>query len=121
MIPALDVEKTNGLSVSQMKTWVSTWLQRVASVTGVKPMIYTSPNFWSTYLGNTTDFAVAGYKVLWIAHWGVSQPTVPASNWGGYGWTFWQYTSSGTVNGISGNVDLDRYNGLTLDSSLFIP
>jgi GH25 family lysozyme M1 (1,4-beta-N-acetylmuramidase) len=121
MIPALDVEKTNGLSVSQMKTWVSTWLQRVASVTGVKPMIYTSPNFWSTYLGNTTDFAVAGYKVLWIAHWGVSQPTVPASNWGGYGWTFWQYTSSGTVNGISGNVDLDRYNGLTLDPSLFIP
>jgi GH25 family lysozyme M1 (1,4-beta-N-acetylmuramidase) len=122
MLPALDVEVTNGLSVSAMQTWVSTWLQRVSAVTGVKPMIYTSPNFWSTYMGNTQMFAQGGYKVLWIAHWTTaSQPTVPASNWGGYGWTFWQYTSSGTVSGISGSVDLDRYNGLTLDPSLFIP
>jgi GH25 family lysozyme M1 (1,4-beta-N-acetylmuramidase) len=122
MIPALDVEVTNGLSVSAMQTWVSTWLTRVSSVLGVKPMIYSSPNFWSTYMGNTTMFATGGYKVLWIAHWtSASQPTVPASNWGGYGGTFWQYTSSGTVSGISGNVDLDRYNGTTLASSLFIP
>lgn len=122
MIPALDVEKTNGLSVSQMQTWVSTWLTRVSSALGVKPMIYTSPNFWSTYMGNTTQFADGGYKILWIAHWtSASQPTVPANNWGGNGWTFWQYTSSGTVSGISGNVDLDRYNGTTLASSLFIP
>jgi GH25 family lysozyme M1 (1,4-beta-N-acetylmuramidase) len=34
---------------------------------------------------------------------------MPASNWAGEGWTFWQYTSSGTVSGISGSVDLDRY------------
>jgi GH25 family lysozyme M1 (1,4-beta-N-acetylmuramidase) len=122
MIPALDVEVTNGLSVSQMQTWVSTWLQRVSSVLGVKPMIYTSPSFWSTYLGNTQQFAQAGYTVLWIAHWtSASQPTVPAGNWGGNSWTFWQYTSTGTVPGISGNVDLDRYNGTTLAGSLFIP
>ncbi len=122
LIPALDVEVTNGLSVSQMQTWVSTWLQRVSSVLGVKPMIYTSPNFWKTYLGDTQQFAQAGYKVLWIAHWtSASQPTVPAGNWGGNGWTFWQYTSDGTVPGITGRVDLDRYNGTTLSSSLFIP
>jgi hypothetical protein len=36
---------------------------------------------------------------------------VPAQNWGGNGWTFWQYTSDGSVAGISGRVDLDRYNG----------
>ena len=121
MIPALDLEVTNGLSVSQMQAWASTWLQRVSSVLGVKPMIYTSPNFWSTYMGDTQSFANAGYKVLWIAHWGVSQPRIPANNWGGNGWTFWQYTSDGTVPGISGRVDLDRYNGSVLDSSLFIP
>jgi GH25 family lysozyme M1 (1,4-beta-N-acetylmuramidase) len=122
MIPALDMEVTNGLSVSDMQTWVSTWLQLVSSATGVKPMIYTSPNFWSTSMGNTQMYAQSGYTVLWIAHWtSASQPTVPASNWGGHGWTFWQYTSSGTVNGISGSVDLDRYNGLTLAPSLFIP
>jgi GH25 family lysozyme M1 (1,4-beta-N-acetylmuramidase) len=105
-----------------MQTWVSTWLQIVSSATGVKPMIYTSPNFWTNSMGNTQMFAQGGYTVLWVAHWtSASQPTVPANNWGGHGWTFWQYTSSGTVNGISGSVDLDRYNGLTLDPSLFIP
>jgi GH25 family lysozyme M1 (1,4-beta-N-acetylmuramidase) len=40
--------------------------------------------------------------------------------WGG--WTFWQYTSTGSVSGVSGNVDRDVYNGaLTdLEASIFI-
>jgi GH25 family lysozyme M1 (1,4-beta-N-acetylmuramidase) len=33
---------------------------------------------------------------------------VPALNWAGRGYTVWQYTSSGQVPGISGNVDMDR-------------
>ena len=28
---------------------------------------------------------LAGYTTLWIAHWGVTSPTVPAGNWAGYG------------------------------------
>jgi lysozyme len=36
---------------------------------------------------------------------------VPADAWGGNGWSFWQYTSSGSVPGITGRVDLDRFNG----------
>ena len=122
LIPALDVEVTNGLSVAAMQAWVSTWLQRVTDVTGVRPMIYTSPNFWATSMGDTRQFADAGYKILWVAHWtSASQPSVPAQSWGGNGWTFWQYTSSGVVPGITGNVDLDRYNGVALAPSLFIP
>ncbi len=69
-------------------------------------------------MGDTTMFADQGYSVLWIAHWGTSSPTLPAANWGGHGWTFWQYTSTGSVAGISGNVDLDRYNGSDLSSCL---
>ncbi len=73
-------------------------------------MIYTSPNFWKTNMGDTTSFAAAGYRSLWVAHWTTApSATVPAANWGGTGWTFWQYTSDGTVPGISGRVDLDRY------------
>jgi GH25 family lysozyme M1 (1,4-beta-N-acetylmuramidase) len=61
-------------------------------------------------MGNTAWFAANGYPVLWIAHWTTaSAPTLPASNWSGYGWSFWQYTSSGVVAGINGRVDLDRY------------
>jgi len=39
--------------------------------------------------------ADAGYKTLWIAHWGVTSPTIPANNWGGHGWTFWQFPLPG--------------------------
>ncbi|MFM2105861.1 MAG: hypothetical protein RL338_893 [Chloroflexota bacterium] len=121
MIPALDVEVTNGLSAAEMQAWVSTWLERVRTVTGVRPMIYTSPSFWASALGDTRQFADAGYTVLWIAHWGASAPTVPAANWGGKGWTFWQYSSTGVVPGISGDVDLDRFRGSSLPASLFVP
>ncbi|MGZ8571501.1 MAG: InlB B-repeat-containing protein, partial [Actinomycetota bacterium] len=54
-----------------------------------------------------------GYP-LWIAHWGVSSPAVPADDWGGAGWTFWQWTSTGHVAGIDPNVDRDRFNGSNL-------
>jgi GH25 family lysozyme M1 (1,4-beta-N-acetylmuramidase) len=111
LIPALDLEQSGGLSVSALQAWVKTFLDRATSRTGVRPMIYTSPNFWKNSMGDSRALADAGYKILWIAHWGVSAPTVPAQNWGGNGWTFWQYTSDGSVAGISGRVDLDRYNG----------
>jgi lysozyme len=114
IIPALDLEVTGGLSVSALQTWVRTWLARVSSQVGAKPMIYVSPSFWKTYMGNTTWFASNGYKTLWIAHWNVSSPTVPAYNWGGNSWTFWQWTDCGKVSGINGCVDQDRYNGSSL-------
>ncbi len=119
LVPALDVEVTNGLSVPDMQAWVRTWLERVTAVTGVRPMIYTSPNFWENAMGDTTWFAANGYRTLWVAHWTSDPaPLVPAENWGGNSWTFWQYTSSGSVPGISGRVDLNRYNGLDLSPVL---
>jgi lysozyme len=45
-------------------------------------------------------------------------PTLPANGWGGNGWTFWQYTSSGSVPGIVGRVDLDHFNGTNLSPAL---
>jgi GH25 family lysozyme M1 (1,4-beta-N-acetylmuramidase) len=108
LIPALDLEEHGGLTVAQLQAWVTTWLDRVAARTGVRPMIYTGPAFWSKYMGGTSTIAAAN-PTVWVAHWGVSTPSVPASNWAGKGWTFWQTTSSGVVPGISGRVDLDWY------------
>ena len=113
LIPALDLERGGGLGRTALTNWVAAWLDEVYQLTGVKAMIYTSPSFWRSYLGDTRQFADQGYNVLWIAHWGVSKPTVIGSNWGGKGWTFWQY-GGGPVPGISGNVDLDKYNGTDL-------
>ena len=113
VLPVLDIEEPGGLTVPQLTDWVRTWLARVYSRTGVRAMIYSSPYFWRTYLGDTTWFADHGYP-LWVAHWGVPSPTVPGANWGGRGWTFWQWTSTGRVSGISTDVDRDRFNGSTL-------
>jgi GH25 family lysozyme M1 (1,4-beta-N-acetylmuramidase) len=121
LIPVLDLEVSNGLGASAMTTWAQTWLAQVTESTGVKPIIYTTPSFWSTSMANTDWFARNGYRV-WIAHWtSASQPTLPADNWGGLGWTFWQHSSTGSVQGIRGNVDLDRFNGTSLPASVFVP
>jgi len=114
LVPALDLERTGGLTVTALQAWVRDWLNEVTSRLGVRPMIYTSPNFWKTSMGNTTEFADAGYNVLWVAHWNTVSPSTPANNWEGAGWTIWQYSDCGSVAGISGCVDLDRYNGTDL-------
>ena len=116
LIPALDLERTGGLTQTQLTTWILTWLGRVTERLGVRPMVYTSPNGWENRTGDTTAVAAAGYTVLWVAHWGVDAPRVPAQNWAGNGWTFWQYTSDGSVAGIEGRVDLDVFRGSSLDA-----
>lgn len=120
--PALDLEVPGTLSVDGLTTWVKTFLQRVYDRTGARAMIYTSPSFWKKYLGDTRWFADNGYQVLWVAHWtSGAAPTVPASNWGGRSWTFWQYTNNGSVPGISARVDLDRFNGTDLTAVTYNP
>jgi GH25 family lysozyme M1 (1,4-beta-N-acetylmuramidase) len=121
LVPVLDLEVTNGLDASALTAWAQTWLTQVTAATGVKPIIYTNRSFWSTSMANTDWFARNGYR-LWIANWTTAgQPTLPAGSWGGLGWTLWQHSSTGRVPGISGNVDLDRFNGTSLPGSLFVP
>jgi Tol biopolymer transport system component len=118
IVPVLDLEASNGLTPTQLQDWTFAWLEEVEARVGVKPMIYTGPWFWQTKMGDTTAFADAGYKLLWIANWFVSDPEVPGANWGGYGWTFWQYDDCGAVPGISGCVDLDYFNGVNISPAL---
>lgn len=107
LIPVIDVETPfTGMTATTLRTWVRVWVKKIARRLGRKPMIYTSATNWA-YTGNTTEFAKAKYP-LWIAHWGVSRPAVPARNWAGRGYSVWQYTSSGRLPGISGRVDMDR-------------
>jgi len=120
LVPVLDLEVSNGLGPEALTTWAQTWLVEVEAATGVRPVIYTTPNFWSGSMANTDWFARNGYRI-WVAHWTTaSQPTVPAANWAGVGWTFWQHSSTGSVSGINGPVDLDRFNGSALPDSLFV-
>ena len=116
IIPALDIEETGGMVPSQLVAWVRRWVTRVENKLGVHPMIYSSPYFWTTNMGGSTWFADHGYP-LWIAHWNVPSPTVPASDWQGKGWTFWQWTHKPGLPGISTDLDRDRFGGTDLTTA----
>jgi GH25 family lysozyme M1 (1,4-beta-N-acetylmuramidase) len=109
--PVLDLEVTGGLGSTLLAQWAQAWLDEVKARTGVSGFVYASPNFWKDHLGNTSSFALGGYR-LWVAHWTKGgSPSVPAGNWGGLGWTFWQWTDCASVPGVLKCVDGDRYAG----------
>jgi len=107
LAPVIDVEATGGKSPAQIATAIRVWVERVRSRLGVEPMIYTSPEFWRDRVGGA-DFA---NQPLWLAHYTAECPRVPAP-WNA--WTFWQYSKTGRVSGIKGDVDLDVFAG-TID------
>jgi lysozyme len=115
LLPMLDLEETNGLSPTALQAWVASFLDRVYQRTGLHAGIYVSPSFWQTYLSDTALIASRGYGVLWIADWTAApSPWVPASNWGGLGWTLWQYDHRASVAGVPGPVDVDHFSGSDL-------
>lgn len=110
--PYATQDKTNqcyGLSTSAMVMWIDKFISDVSSL-GRTPVIYTAANWWDTCTANNTAFS--SYP-LWDAAYDVSNPALP-SGWGNY--TFWQYTTTGTIGGISGATDLD-YLGPILQTS----
>ncbi len=113
LLPVLDMETSQGLDQEGVTRWARTWVRVVRGLTGVTPLVYTSPYGWASRTGDTPLLARDGAP-LWVAHWGVSAPTLPANGWDGRGWVVWQHTSTGHVPGIRGDVDLDRVSGSRL-------
>lgn len=101
--PVLDVEVTNGMNIDTIVNGMQQWLSAVEKALGRRPIIYTSPNFWESQLGDLQQFS--NYP-LWIAHYGTDNPIIPGA-WST--WTFHQYSESGNIKGIAGNVDLNRF------------
>jgi GH25 family lysozyme M1 (1,4-beta-N-acetylmuramidase) len=110
VVPVLDIEETGGLSPGQLRVWARAWLERVEARTGVRPMIYSGSHFWQGFMRNTTWFARRGHP-LWVAHWYVGAPQVPGRHWGGRGFAVWQWSATGRIDGIRGDVDRDWLNG----------
>jgi GH25 family lysozyme M1 (1,4-beta-N-acetylmuramidase) len=109
--PALDIEynpygaSCYGKSQSAMVTWIREFSNEVKRLSGRYPTIYTTRDWWVSCTGNSGAFNRT--NALWIARWGSSPGTLP--NWPVH--TFWQYTDSGSVPGVSGHVDRNVFNG----------
>lgn len=102
--PVLDVETTE-LSPAATCRYVGSFLRLVRRNLGVKAIVYTYPSFAQQNFSGCSW--LNGYR-LWIAHYGVSSPTIPTP-WSGQ--LFWQYTSTAHVAGITGGVDVDKLVG----------
>jgi GH25 family lysozyme M1 (1,4-beta-N-acetylmuramidase) len=103
----LDLEVTDGVSPSGVRSWVVAFINQIVSRTGRPGIIYTGFYFWRDSAGNGSNLNCP----LFLAAY-VTDPNnfVPAA-WPFF--TFWQYTDAGTCPGISGNVDRDAFNGST--------
>jgi GH25 family lysozyme M1 (1,4-beta-N-acetylmuramidase) len=112
LLPALDLKTHGDLDPQALEEWVRTWLMRVEERLGVKPMIYAPTALWVDWMTDTTWFADNGYR-FWARDWLNDTPTLPANEWGGHGWTLWQYGKA-PIPGIRGKVDVNHFNGTVL-------
>ena len=91
----LDVEaqEMNGLTPSQIADIINAFCKKVETA-GYYPMVYTN-DYW---ISNKIDMTKVHYDV-WIARYN-SKPTYQGA-------ALWQASNQGTVNGITGNVDIN--------------
>lgn len=117
--PALDLEEVRGggsqdqwdrIEAGERVRLVLEWLQGVEGKLGRRPVVYTRGRFIAAKFPSA---APLGAYPLWIAHYSdAPQPSIPSA-WSS--WTFWQYSHRGEVQGITGHVDRDRFNGSLID------
>ena len=104
--PVLDVEPSDK-DIARMggsqALWrnIRAWLQAVEKRCGVKPILYVNQRFINNYLPDAPDVK-RDYKV-WIARYGEYKPDVKL--------VVWQLSPDGRVRGITGEVDINVFNG----------
>lgn len=105
-----DVETTssNGITTTWWKNYapacVGNFLNELQTLGQTKVGIYAPYYYWTTYLDNNTKTWPSTTKI-WLARYNTTLGTNA---------DVWQYTSTGTIDGISGSVDLD----ISYDSDL---
>ena len=112
-IPYLDWE-ADALALDP--SWALAWCDRVYAKTGVKPGIYMSKSVANAH--DWSKLAAKGYP-LWVAQYPdynttgyKSKPWTDSSPFGAWGKPeMFQYTSSGSIPGYDGRLDLDLFYG----------
>lgn len=98
---AMDFEDLTTLSAAEANEIGLAFIRTVEDLSGKGTVVYSDAyNAGAVFGGGLTAYP------LWIAEYGVSEPS-SAVNWDS--WAGWQYSDMGNVAGISGPVDLDLY------------
>ena len=111
---AMDFESFGNLSTTEINEISKAFLETLVNATKSEAVIYSNAYSARTIFNSElTDYP------LWVANYDVSEPE---SNGKWETWVGWQYTSTGRVNGISGNVDRDQFtDGIFLSSTEPLP
>jgi GH25 family lysozyme M1 (1,4-beta-N-acetylmuramidase) len=94
----LDIENEGDWNKQQAVAFTKEFISYVQA-RGYKIGIYSDMHFYNDYLADS-DFNVP----TWIASYGPQPSQYPSVSW--------QYTDTGTINGVTGYIDLDRFNNL---------
>ena len=96
-----------GLSRSAMVSWIAQFSREIVARTGENPVIYGPGPWWQDCTGGTSRFA---QFPLWVPDYTTAPRPLITPGWKNY--SFWQYSSAGTVRGINApqDTDLDQVN-----------
>ena len=113
--PVLDVEPSDAQikaagGPEKMFQQIRIWLKMVKAHCGVSPILYINQMFINKYFGLVPDIK-RDYDV-WIARYGEYKPDVRLA--------FWQLCSDGRVQGITGDVDINVFNGYKSQFETFL-
>ena len=106
--------RTQGVNIDKtlMTNMAIAFLSRVKEK-GYIPVIYTNRDYMKNYFDMNKITQAVGKVYVWFALYGVSN--LPASELDAT--DVWQYTSTGKLDGVTGNVDMNKfYTDFNLDS-----
>ena len=90
----------NYLSAGERTAVINAFCETVWSA-GRVPMVYANRNWSNNYINSP---AIVPYAEIWVAQYA----DIDETTYGGR-YNMWQFRSDGSVNGISGNVDMSAY------------
>lgn len=97
--PAVDIEKISDMKQGKVILEIKKYLEKIEAHYGIKPIIYANIDTYNLYIKDIfKDY------LIWFPTYNTDAPAIANL-------TFWQYTDSGSVKGITGPVDFNKFNG----------
>jgi len=110
--PALDLEDGVATNDQYNVDWCIKFCEYVHNKLNVVPIVYTGKWFWDSYLAKADKASLekmCKYPVWWARYPSSISDGPNLAGWSE--WNIWQWTGSGTVDGINGHVDRNFLSG----------